>query len=221
MKSSHVWTSSVSYPILLSFVLAMAPLTSSWSEVFQWHGRAQDLRTLEWMELKNDLAPPFNLSQASPQAGSLANSKVSLTQRPLRVLVFMSPLCPCSQSHEPVLREWTQEFASRGVQFFGIHSNSNESIEVAHAHFKKAALPFPVLSDPQGKWAKELAALKTPHAYLLNAAGEVLYRGGVDDSHQAKESKKPYLKWAIEAALAGKRPDPDRTRVLGCVIQRK
>ncbi len=136
------------------------------------------------------------------------------------VLLFLSAKCPCSASHEGVLRELVQDFSALGFQFIGIHSNGDEPLDWTRAHFERSQLPFPLLRDEGALLANRFGAFKTPHVFVVNAQGETLYQGGVDDSHQASRAKKPYLRKALAAIVGGEKPDPAQTRTLGCVIQR-
>ncbi|MCB0406167.1 MAG: redoxin domain-containing protein [Bdellovibrionales bacterium] len=135
------------------------------------------------------------------------------------VLVFLSSKCPCSASHEKALRKLTKEF--KDFQFLGIHSNQDEKVAVASAYFRKAALPFPVVQDTGAKLADAFRAFKTPHAFLIDPSGEQLFSGGIDDSKDHDRASHHYLKEALEAVRDGGKPNPQRVRALGCVIQRK
>jgi peroxiredoxin len=137
------------------------------------------------------------------------------------VLVFLSAKCPCSASHEQDLRALSTEFSKKGFQFIGVHSNTDESFEVTRSHFKGAKLPFPILEDSTQSLAEAFRAYKTPHAFVLDPRGELVYQGGVDDSHMAPEAKRHFLKDALIALTEGKKPNPAEARALGCVIKRK
>ena len=136
------------------------------------------------------------------------------------VAVFLSAKCPCSQSHEAGLVALAKEFESKGFQFLGLHANADESLELGRLKFQDVAFPFPVLRDEGAKLAETLGANRTPHAFVLNPQGEVLFQGGVDDNKDAQKATRPYLRNALEAILAGKTPDPAIARSLGCVIAR-
>jgi hypothetical protein len=136
------------------------------------------------------------------------------------VVVFLSARCPCSASHERKLAELYAEFAPRGFQFLGLHSNADEKPELTARHFPESHLPFPVLEDPGAREADRFGALKTPHAFVLGPRGDVLYQGGVDDSHVAQESKRQFLKEALAAIAEGRKPERKEARALGCVIAR-
>jgi len=136
------------------------------------------------------------------------------------VMVFVSARCPCSASHEIALSELFNTFSKQGFQFIGIHSNTDESIEITKSHFEKSAIPFSVIQDDRAKIADDWGALKTPHVFVVSPHGEILYQGGVDDSHSYRDSKKAYLREALLAIQEGKKPEIALTRSLGCVIKR-
>lgn len=137
----------------------------------------------------------------------------------LTVIVFLSARCPCSASHEPLLASLAREFGTQ-ARFVGIHSNADEPAEESGAHFKQAALPFPVIQDTGSRLADAFGAVKTPHAFVLGKNGEILFQGGVDDTHDAASATKPYLKNALEALRAGRAPEISLARSIGCQIRR-
>jgi peroxiredoxin len=122
-------------------------------------------------------------------------------------------------SHESTLAALAREFGKE-VRFVGVHSNSDESSEEAAAHFRQAALPFPVIQDEGSRLADQLGALKTPHVFVIGKNGELLFQGGVDDSHDAARASRLYLKAALQSLRAGKTPEITQARSLGCLIKR-
>jgi hypothetical protein len=141
------------------------------------------------------------------------------------VVVFMSARCPCSASHEPLLAQLSRDYAQE-ARFVGIHSNADEPRDEASAHFKKAALPFPVVQDDGAKIADRFGALKTPHVFVIapqsrkGQGGALVFEGGVDDSHEVEHATKHYLKDALESIRNHRDPEPKLARAVGCVIQR-
>jgi thiol-disulfide isomerase/thioredoxin len=134
------------------------------------------------------------------------------------VLVFVSSTCPCSNSHIPHLIKLSLDFPE--FKFLGIHSNKNESQTEAQVYFQSKSLPFPVIRDHNLEWADRLKALRTPHAYLINPKGEILYQGGVTSSADAEKADSFYLKVTLKNYLLGKKIDKSKSRVLGCQIAR-
>lgn len=137
------------------------------------------------------------------------------------VFAFLSAKCPCSASHESVLESLRAKYEPLGFRFYGIHANQDEPAAMATEHFRASALTFPILTDSGAKIADDFGALKTPHIFVVNPKGEILYQGGVDDSHQAAMAKRHYLADALDALASGRSPETTRTRSLGCVISRK
>lgn len=135
------------------------------------------------------------------------------------VVIFVSAECPCSASHEVLLKDLKKDF--KDFAFIGVHSNANESAEITKEHFKASQFPFPVIQDTKSALANKLGALKTPHAFVLNSQGAVLYAGGVTDSHVGPSAKKHYLREVLEDLQAGKTPRHKEGRALGCYIQRE
>lgn len=135
------------------------------------------------------------------------------------VLVFLSAKCPCSASHEGLLSQMAKDFPE--IEFIGIHSNSDETHDLSSQHFSTAGLSFPVFQDQGAKIADELGAYKTPHAFIFSAQGQLLYSGGVTDSHVGPSAKKQFLKQALLEIREGKTPSVKEGRTLGCVISRE
>lgn len=153
-----------------------------------------------------DLYQPKNITIPSPK------SKAT-------VVVFLSAKCPCSASHEPVLKDLASQYSKEGIEFVAVHSNQNEPTALAQDHFHSAGLGFPVLEDRGAKIADQFKALKTPHAYILQN-GKIVYEGGVDDSSDAAEAKDHFLAKALAEIKEGKPVTLSKTRALGCQIKR-
>lgn len=136
------------------------------------------------------------------------------------VIVFLSAKCPCSVSHEEALKGLQSEFGPQGFRFVGVHSNVDEELAATRGHFQASALPFPVVQDDGAHLANVFGALKTPHVFVLDPKGALLFQGGVDDSHVAGGAKNLYLRDALDAIREGKSPKVAQARSLGCVIKR-
>ena len=136
------------------------------------------------------------------------------------VIIFLSIYCPCSRSHQPVLKKLYEEFSGSLFQFIGVHSNANETVEDSLEFFKFADLPFPVIQDEDGKWAQELEAYKTPHAYILSPDMKVIYQGGVDNRSDAKNATEHFLRDSLMKIRNGQKVGESKRRVLGCQILR-
>jgi len=134
------------------------------------------------------------------------------------VVTFLSARCPCSNSHVPLIEKLSQEFPE--FQFVAIHSNADEPKDQAQKYFKDAHLTFPVIEDEKSKWANQLKASKTPHAFVMNSNGDILYKGGVTNSADAPSAGQQHLKEALTDIQAGNKVRKAEARSLGCAISR-
>lgn len=172
------------------------------------------------------LSHVFALSEI-PQALDLRSGnkvdfllKSGSAKKKYTVLIFLSIQCPCSRSHQPVLRKLYEDFSGDQFQFFGIHSNANESVQDSLKYFKDADLPFPVIQDSEGVIANELSAYKTPHAYILDPEMKVIYQGGVDNSSDASRATEHFIRDSLSLIQKGQSLKESKRRVLGCQILR-
>lgn len=135
------------------------------------------------------------------------------------VVVFLSAVCPCSNSHLVELKKLKSEFPD--FDFVGIHSNTDEDKDLTSSYFKTANLPFPVLQDSKAKLADEFKALKTPHVFVVLKDGTTAYQGGVSSSrHFDDTTDRKYLREALSDLASGRKVNTPEGRTLGCVISR-
>lgn len=137
----------------------------------------------------------------------------------VRVLVFLSARCPCSNSHIAELNSIVEDFPD--VEMMGVHSNQDENRSLTENYFKNIGLKFSVYEDKGAKLADQYKAFKTPHAYVLNKNQEIIFQGGVSNSHELSRADRKYLREAIEDVLANRPVRTAKAKSLGCVISRE
>lgn len=131
------------------------------------------------------------------------------------VVVFLSTLCPYSNSYNDLLRDMAADYGKRGVAFVGINSSRVETLVEMTDHAREHGHTFPIVRDGDGRLAKAFDARWTPEAFLFDAEGKLRYRGRI-----ASKISAPDLKNALEAVLAGRTPRPAETKAFGCAIPR-
>lgn len=134
------------------------------------------------------------------------------------VVVFLSAKCPCSDSHISEIKDLASVYPD--IRFIGVNSNLDESEEFSRAYFKKAGFSFPVIKDKNTEIADRYSALKTPHAFVLNRDGQILYQGGVSSSRQIEKADRKYLREALEDIHLDHEVRTKEGRTLGCTITR-
>ncbi|MFI5298034.1 MAG: redoxin domain-containing protein [Polyangiales bacterium] len=137
------------------------------------------------------------------------------------VLVFISRDCPCVAAHDARLRELAATFASRGVRFFAIDSELGGTPEIAAAEARTRQYPFPIVVDAGAHLADQLGAEYATHTVIMNRAGQVLYRGGIDSDKQSLHADATmYLRDALTDLIAGKVPRVSESTALGCSLRK-
>jgi thiol-disulfide isomerase/thioredoxin len=133
------------------------------------------------------------------------------------ILNFWSAECPHSARGDGAIAELARMWG-REVQVWPIASNWNEDEPRIRAAARERGLPI-VLLDRDQSAASLLGAVATPHVFVVDATGELRYRGAVDDvSFGRRTPTRNYLATAVAAVLAGRQPDPAETAPFGCAI---
>jgi thiol-disulfide isomerase/thioredoxin len=144
----------------------------------------------------------------------------------LKVVVFTCNQCPYAKAFEPRIIEIAERFGPKGVSFYAVNPNddakySEETLANMKARAAEKGYPFPYLKDGDSRIARAYGARVTPHVFVVDGAGQVIYRGYVDDSAKKDERQTTGLTDALNATLNG-RPVPNAdTRAFGCTIKWK
>jgi peroxiredoxin len=138
-----------------------------------------------------------------------------------RLLIFFSIDCPTSRIYADHLNRIHTEFGPRGITLIGVNANFNESADSITAFAVAQQFEFPILRDVNNRLADELDAQSTPHAFLFDASGVLLYRGEIDNGFGREAETTSRGLWdAMDALFAGQPVPQPETRSLGCIIRR-
>lgn len=140
------------------------------------------------------------------------------------VLVFINTDCPIANSYHPTLRRLREQFADARFDFVMIHADADLKVEAARKHRSEYEINWPVVLDPGNKLARRVSARVTPEAIVVDAKGQVLYRGRIDDRHQTYGRKRPEptthdLQAALVAISQDKPVPTPENKPVGCVIR--
>lgn len=141
-----------------------------------------------------------------------------------RAFVFLSTTCPIANSYIVELNR-LHEALPKNVELFGIVSEPNTTRHSAKMHFAEYKAEFPILFDASGLLIGVLKPSHVPEAFVINATGEVAYRGAIDNAYEAVGRRRVnvenhYLEDALKAVAANKRPIVVQTKPVGCALPR-
>jgi peroxiredoxin len=175
-----------------------------------------------------ETAPDFKLKNVDGGTVSLAGIKNPDGTAPKGYIVaFTCNTCPYAVMYEDRLIELHNKYAPKGWPVVAIQPNDpglkpGDSFEEMKIRAKEKAYPFNYLLDDGQKVFPQYGATKTPHIFLLDNARKVRYIGAIDNNPQDADAvTKRYVEDAIAAVEAGKNPDPDFTKAIGCGIKAK
>ncbi len=139
----------------------------------------------------------------------------------LIVLVFTCNHCPVATAYEDRLVALQKDYRAKGVQVVAVNVNNlpADRLDEMKQRAKQKGFDFPYLYDATQKTGHAYGAKVTPHVFVLDKDRKVAYMGAVDDNQQVEQVKAHYLREALDALLAGKKPPKEVTQQFGCSIK--
>jgi peroxiredoxin len=167
-------------------------------------------------------APAFTL----PDTDGAEWSRSGEEPAPATVVVFTCNHCPYALAWHERIMQVARDYAERGVRFLAISSNDAsrypaDSYDAMHRRVSADPWPMPYLYDESQEVAHAYGAKTTPDIFVLDAAGELAYRGAPDADYDDPSQNAAWLRDALDAVLAGERPARAETRPVGCSIKWK
>lgn len=173
-------------------------------------------------------APDFTLNDATGKPVKLSDFRGRHV-----VLEWTNPGCPFVRKHynSGNMPATQQEATAKGVVWLSINSTekaSSEYLEPARLvawQQERKSRPTAVLPDEEGTVGRLYGARTTPHMYIVDPQGKLVYAGGIDSipSANPEDIRKAvnYVKQGLNEALAGKPISMATTRAYGCSIKYK
>ena len=173
-----------------------------------------------------DVAPELKVNDSHGLTQTLAAQKGKFV-----VLEWHNKGCPFVRKHyeSKNMQKLQRELVGRDLVWFTVISSAkgkqgNVTAESVNAYVKKVgASPSAVLLDTDGKVGMAYSARTTPHMFVIDPQGKLIYQGAIDDqnSTDAKTVKiaKNYVLAAVTEARAGKAVTEATTEPYGCSVK--
>jgi peroxiredoxin len=172
---------------------------------------------------KRAAAPAFTLPDLDGKPVSLASFQGKTV-----VLEWFNPECPfVAYAHgEGPLKDMARQATAGGVVWLSINSNApgeqGHGPGINREAAKKWGMANPVLLDMDGAVGRAYGAKATPHMFVIAPAGDIVYRGALDDAPRGRAPSAGgvnYVEQALAAVAAGKDPDVRETAAYGCSVK--
>jgi peroxiredoxin len=171
-------------------------------------------------------APAFTIDATTGKHVSLADYKGQLV-----VLEWTNHDCPYVRKHYDSgnMQALQKEATGQGVVWLTLISSSPGTqgfVTAGQADeltTMRKASPTAVLLDPTGAVGKMYGATNTPHMYVVDKAGLLVYAGAIDDRPTTRRSDvqgaQNYVREALQAVSAGQPVKTPVTRAYGCTVK--
>jgi peroxiredoxin len=169
-----------------------------------------------------DLAPPLELPDTAGDTHTLPLPG----EAPATVVIWTCNHCPYAYAWHERLMDVARDYAERGVRCLAINSNDSEryvpdSLEAMRERVTAGEFACPYLHDESQDAARAWGPKTTPDLFVLDADLRLAYRGAPDADYDDQSQGAAWLRAALDALLAGGRPEPAETEPVGCSIKWK
>ncbi len=162
-------------------------------------------------------APAFTLPDAAGQPVKLSDFAGKVV-----VLEWVNPDCPFVKRHADAgtMRSLAQKYQGK-VVWLGINSTNYMDSAANAKWIAERSLPYPVLDDHTGAVGHAYNAKTTPHMYVIDTTGKLVYAGAIDDDNAGTKgaSAVNYVDAALAEITAGKPVSVAETKPYGCSVK--
>jgi len=171
-------------------------------------------------------APNFRAADVSGKQVSLSDFKGKYV-----VLEWNNPGCPFVQKHYDSgnMQSLQKRYGAENVAWVAINSTSEShsdymSPDKLAGWFKQQnAAPAAVLMDTNGQIGRAFGAKVTPHMYVIDPNGTLVYAGAIDDKRSANpadvKTASNYVTSALSEVKSGKPVSKAVNNAYGCSIK--
>ncbi len=174
----------------------------------------------------NSIAPDFKGTDSTGVQQNLAKYRGKYV-----VLEWANQGCPYDRKHylsgsmETLQKEWTAKgvvwlsviSSAPGEQGYVNPAEENEYLKKMHA------APTAAILDPKGEIGHLYGAKTTPHIFIIDPTGKLIYQGAIDDQPSPEpetlKGARNYLNESLAAAISGKPVPIAVTRPYGCSVK--
>ena len=163
-----------------------------------------------------DPAPDFDLPGVDGDRRALSD----YAGKPVAV-VFSCCHCPYVVAWEDRLNATARDYRDR-AGLVAVNSNAGylgDSFEDMVRRSEEQGFVFPFLYDESQEVARAYGAARTPEVFVFDTEHRLVYHGAPDSSHADPDEAEPYLRPALDAALAGTQPEVQQTPPVGCTVK--
>jgi peroxiredoxin len=186
----------------LFWMVALAALAMSLPPA--WQAATAEEKKAEEKKAEPKKATAFTLENVDGKKVSLSDFAGKTV-----VLEWGNPHCPpWMRVHKAgTFKTLAEKYKDKGVVWLQINSNRGSDREKNRKFAQEEKLTFPYLDDHTQEVAKAYGAKRTPHMFIIDKSGVIVYEGAIDDDPPGKkeaDKRINYVDQALTELLAGK-----------------
>ncbi len=140
------------------------------------------------------------------------------------VLEWINWDCPFVVRHKKAatMANLAAKYAPKDVVWLGINSTKYHTAEVNADKISHYNLPYPVLDDHPGTVGHLYEAKTTPHMYVIDQAGQVVYAGAIDNDPRGKRPQSQvvnYVDQVLEDVTENRPVKIENQKPYGCSVK--
>jgi len=159
-------------------------------------------------EKKGNKAPDFTLLDLDGKQRTLKEFKGKTV-----VLEWCNYGCPYVKKHYKAgnMQALQKEYTKKGVVWLAImstnpkHRDYRDAKALKEMNKERRAAPTAMLLDSDGKVGRAYKAKTTPHMFVIDKDGYVIYQGAIDSDPRDIKKAKNYVRETLDAVLAKKK----------------
>jgi peroxiredoxin len=135
-------------------------------------------------------------------------------------VVFSCCHCPYVVAWDGRLNAIAKDYQGRaGLVAVNSNHHAGDTFDAMVVRAAEEGFVFPFLRDDSQEVAAAYGAQRTPEVFLFDRSHRLVYHGAPDSDHTDPEGAEPWLRDALEAALAGNPPPVAETPPVGCTLK--
>jgi len=169
-------------------------------------------------------APDFTLTDLDGKQFKLSELRGKTV-----VLEWFNPECPFVKANHTKgsLKGMAKRYADKGIVWLAINSGGagkqGHGVEKNRDYKGRYEMSYPILLDETGEVGKRYGAKTTPHMYIIDPQGTLMYKGAIDNTPGSDPEKDDvvinYVENALGELAAGKPITTKQTEAYGCSVK--
>jgi peroxiredoxin len=164
-------------------------------------------------------APAFTLKSFDGKDVSISDYNGKIV-----VLEWFNDECPFVRYHYEkanTMVDLANKHKNKNVVWLAVNSTNHTTPQQNKNFAASHELPYPILDDRSGNVGRAYGATNTPHMFVIDTSGNIVYSGAIDNSPmgEKKEGAINYVDKALAELAADKSVSTASTKPYGCNVK--